>query len=116
MKALLIDPDKQTIQEVDYTEGYAQLYDLIGARTLQAVRLNRYGDFLFVDEEGALPHSGKLHLQFRCLGPNAYYPSPLIGRGLVLGTDKEGETTEPHVTLDELKAATTFKKAGQVVP
>jgi hypothetical protein len=36
------------------------------------------------------------------------YRQPLAGNGLVLGTDEEGESVDPKMTLEELKSRVTF--------
>ena len=50
MKALLINPVAQSIQEVDIT-GYEDIIDLIGYTTLTSDELTPSGHRLFFDEE-----------------------------------------------------------------
>lgn len=103
MKAFLIDTPNKQIVEVEWDGDYKSIYPLIRAELYTAVRINRHGDSIFIDDEGLIngnPHGWFVHKD---------YPQPLRGYGLVLGLDLHtGDSIEPQVTLDELRAATTF--------
>lgn len=97
MRAYLIDPITRTITEVDYSGDYHQIYTFIGCETFDMSRLNHAGDVVFVDDAGLLKPQPPENFFY-----HANYPEPLAGRGLVLGTDEEGETVAPSVTYAEL--------------
>jgi hypothetical protein len=97
MKAYLIDPFARTVTQVEYSGDYKEISALIGCQLFDAVRIGANGDTIFVDDEGLLN------------GPTEFfkhssYPSPLAGKGLVLGTDDEGESvgTLFRVSPDEI--------------
>lgn len=97
MNAFLIDPFTCTIKEVDYSGSYKHIYQLIDCECFDVVRINDKGDGIFVDDEGLL--HDKPQAYFIC----APYPNPLAGKGLVLGTDGEGESISPKITIEELE-------------
>ena len=101
MRAYLIDTPNKQIVEVDYNGDYRTIKEHIRADLFTAVMLEG-GDCLFVDDEGLIndnPH-GWIKLEG--------YTQPLRGYGLVLGTDKEGESIEPSATLEELRGMIAF--------
>lgn len=101
MKAFLINPHDHTIEEVDYSGDYKQIYELIGAEIFDVARINEHGDGIYVDDNGLFTHSD--------LFQTAGYPHPLAGRGLVLGCDYEtGDSTTPHVDFHWLRDNTKF--------
>ena len=87
MKAFLIDPFKREITEVEHNGDYTQIYELIECRTFDAVYLDD-GDCIFVDDEG-------LFAAKRAMFKVGH--SNLANKGLVLGSDKEGETVAAKI-------------------
>jgi hypothetical protein len=101
MKAFLIDPFTQTINEVDYNGDYKSIYSLISSSainvdTFTCVNLNEQEDTIFVDDEGLLKD---LNSQ-RFFTVNGHV---LAGKGLVLGTNEEGESVSPKITIEQLR-------------
>lgn len=99
MKAYLIDPFTRTVSQVEYSGDYQQIYSFIDCDTFTCADFNDKGDTVFVDDEGLI--NGKPQEFFLVDG----YPTPLAGKGLVLGTNQEGESVEPSITLSELDDA-----------
>jgi hypothetical protein len=97
MKAYLIDPFAQTITEVEYSGDYKQIYSLIDADLFTACQINRFGDTVFVDDEGLF----KQNREFFLING---YSQPLAGKGLVLGSNDDGESIEPSITIDQCRA------------
>jgi hypothetical protein len=93
MRAILIDPFTRTISEVDYN-GTGDIYTMIGCEIFTAVTINEYGDGLLVDDEGMFNPD-------QAFFKHKDYPEPLAGKALVLGSDEEGDTVEPAVSLQE---------------
>ncbi len=87
MKAYLIDPFKRDISVVEYTGNYKNIYEHIEAQTFDLVRINNAGDCIYVDDEGYYAEDKAL---FTIRG----YKNPLVNKGLVLGTDEEGEPAQ----------------------
>ncbi len=110
--AYLIDPFAQTIEAVEWNGDYHHIYKLIDAEMYDCARINEHGDGIFVDDEGLFKEEQKFFLF-------EDYHNPLAGKGLVLGCDAEGESVAPHITLEELRAKTTWvlpiRVNGQVV-
>jgi hypothetical protein len=93
----LIDPAAQSITPWAYNGDYRTIRAAlrIGASPFTIVYLpNR--DCIFVDDEGLLK---PLDWFFAVKG----YPQPIAGRGLVLGTDRNGESVAARTTLEELE-------------
>lgn len=110
MKAYLIDPFVPAITEVEYSGDYNQIYKLIDCDLFTCVDIDTgdASDTLFVDDEGLI--SGKPQ-EFFMIGD---YPTPLAGKGLVLGTDQNGESIAPSVDLEKLKNMVTFMPSFMV--
>ena len=64
--------------------------------TASCAPLQGAGDLICVDGNGLL--KGPVYQFFGVKG----YPQPLAGRGLVLGTDDEGDRVSPETTLEWL--------------
>lgn len=99
MHAYLIDPFTRTIEQVPYSGHYSDIYRLTQCDTFTVVGLPHH-DALYIDDEGLLGDITKQGF-FEYAG----YPQPLAGRGLILGTDVEGDTTNPQLTLEEVQQA-----------
>lgn len=95
MKAILIDPHQREVTEVEYDGVYTSIYKLIDAETFDLARLPD-GDGIFVDDEGLLKQPIDF---FRLQGMT----EPLTGKGLVLGSDAEGESIPPKITIEQIK-------------
>ena len=103
MKAYLIDPTAQTVDEVEYDGNYKSIYRFIDCGTFDCARFNEHGDGVFIDDEGLI--NGEQQQFFMIKG----YPQPLAGKGLVLGCDMNtGESADPHVTLEWLRENVVF--------
>lgn len=104
MKAFLIDPTVATITEIDYDGDWMKIGPLLGCVLFTTVILNHMDDVIFVDDEGLI--NGNPHGWFSLAG----YHQPLKGKGLVLGTDLEGESIAPRITLEDLHMLISFPK------
>jgi len=101
MKAFLIDPYEGSIEQVDYSGDYEDIYRLIDCQLFDCVRINRNGDTIYIDDEGLYRDNQEF---FMVEG----YHSPLCGKALVLGTDKNGDSEAPKISLTKLKKMITF--------
>ena len=115
----LIDPFAETVTNVAYEGDFPSskviqlglLIEHIKASTFTCVYLENR-DAIFIDGEGLL---GKPQRFFTYKG----YHEPLAGRGLVLGSNAEGDITSPKITMEKLTELISFgdvwdlmKKAG----
>lgn len=100
MKLFLIDPFKG-IEEWEYNGDWKTIAPALGCDLFTVVEFNKEKDCVYVDDEGLLCNP---QFFFSITG----YPTPLAGKGIVAGTDDEGETVEPTVTLEWVRKNVTF--------
>lgn len=103
MRAILIDPVKKTVTEVDYAGPYAQIYTFIhascfclaGGIKVDPEIFDHRTDDMFVDDEGLFnPQFG----WFKWRG----YPTPLAGYGLLLGTNHVGDSIAARSQIEDM--------------
>ena len=106
MKAILINPKLQTINEINYSGDYKEIYKLTECSTFTAIYpFDNCEDTIYLDDEGLLKSSNYC-FTFRCDdGRN----QPLMGNALVLGADDEGESKDVETSIDEIKRRVSFK-------
>lgn len=110
MQAILIDTPKQTIEIVDYSGDYKDIYGLLGCELFTSVYLEGVGqDTLYVDDEG-------LYVENQVFFNIKGCPQPLAGRGLILGTDDEGESIDCMSSLEQIKDMVTWRDASLPAP
>lgn len=102
MQAVLIDPYKEEVTNVEYNGDYKQIYEHIQADCFTLVRL-RDRDDVFVDDEGLLKVTGAT--KFFMIED---YPQPLAGYGLILGNDGEGESVAAHHSVEFYRPKVQF--------
>jgi hypothetical protein len=107
MDAYLIDPYQQQVTTVQYNGDYNQIYALIECDCFDIARINDQGDGIFVDDEGLFKEQQAF---FTFKG----YANPLAGKGLVLGTNAEGDSVSPKLTLDEVKSKVMFVMPARI--
>ena len=90
MKALLITPDKQSIETIDIN-GREDIVTLIGYDTLESDAVGTAGDRLYFDEECFL-RGTKGRFQIDSV-------IPMSGKAVLIGTGDDG-TTLRDVTMD----------------
>jgi hypothetical protein len=95
MRAILVDPYKRQITEVDHDGTLSGIYAAIQVNTICSVRVNNH-DILWLDDEGLLKEGVPVFWWGTC-------EHVLAGRGLVLGVDDEGETVGARIPLDTVK-------------
>lgn len=101
-KGYLIDPEAKTVTHVNYdlATGIDGIYKLIGADPFAVVQIEKR-DAIYVDDEGLLRNPRYF---FKYLG----YHQPLAGKGLVLGTNEEGDTVSAKIKYEDLKKRVSF--------
>jgi hypothetical protein len=108
MKAYLIDPWSCTITEVERTADYRDVYrhltnleedDIV--TLMDAIRLDD-GDAIMVDDEGLFKPAPMWSLM------PPFNPIEIRGRGLVCGSDSEGNCANVKIGLDALKKMVGF--------
>lgn len=101
MKAFLIDPKAQRITEVEYDGDYRSIYKSLDCVRFDVVEINAEKDCVFIDDEGLMSEDAYF---FGVQG----FPNPLAGKGLVLGTDDEGDSIEPTIGMEDLLDIVSF--------
>lgn len=112
MKAYLIDPYAEAVTEIETDGTFEHLYPIIECTTIEVVRLDAAGDGIFVDEERmfSFTRPDGAEKRFFTLGSS----QPLVGKGVVMGGDSEGESQSPVCTLERVKGAVKFFSLAEV--
>ena len=103
MKAYLINPTTKTIEQIDYSGDYHDIYKLCNFEIFTLVTMTGDGDGVFVDDEGLLKEGQDFFYVTHENGDLSQYVM-LAGCGLVLGCDDQGESVEPKMSIDDLRS------------
>ncbi len=104
--AYLIDPDEMSVREVtlpDVTDArqLQNMYELLQCKALEAVRLDPnaglVSDVVYLDEEGLFKRQTGFALK-------GHVQPSYVGRGLVCGTTRDGDTCSPNASLEQVRA------------
>lgn len=100
MRALLIDAENRSIEEVDIA-GMEDIRDLVGFDTLESDAIGSGGDRLYFDEECFLRQSpGRFQVDTLI---------PVAGKGVVVGTQVDGVNLCDAVTnIDDLRGRVRY--------
>lgn len=102
MRAFLIDPFERTLTEVDYDGDFHSIYKLCDFDTFDVVNAYPYPQVdVYVDDEGLFKEDQAFFLW-------GDYPQPLSGKGLILGHDLCGDSTEVDLSYEQIKSCITF--------
>ncbi len=110
MRAILIDPFACEVKEIDFDGSNIQNFYTVLSHEIHPVDcfeiapnevLDKTNDSLYVDEEGLL-HNPKRGF---ILSP---FPQVLAGKGVIVGTDEDGEATDAKVDLETVSSRTRF--------
>lgn len=103
IKAISIDPTTKTIEEVEIeANNLVALYKHIGCRTIDFVCRMPNGDALIVDDEALLSEPQPPAFKF------AYFLHRIHGKALVVGSNKNGRTIGPKLTIQNVRNLTKF--------
>ena len=93
MKALLIDPENRSIEEIELS-GMDDIKSMIGYDTIESDAVGSDGDYLFFDEECFLRGTeGRFQIDTLI---------PVSGKGIVMGYDGEGGFSDVRMSREEL--------------
>jgi hypothetical protein len=104
MEAYFIDAKNKSVSVVDYDGNYKSISKIIGCDIFTVVNINNDGDHIFIDDEGLIIEQDDQNY-FWFDG----YPQMLAGNGLVLGTDREGDSIEPCQSIDWVRERVRFQ-------
>jgi hypothetical protein len=97
-KAYLINSADRTVTEVEI-DNWQEISPMLDASMFSVVGMG--SDDLYVDDEGLL---GRPESFFYVRG----HQDPIAGKGLVMGHDDMGESTDPTLTLEGVKEMVLF--------
>jgi hypothetical protein len=107
VRAILVNPFRGRINEIETTGELVDLYSLIGCRYIEGAypfgrRVAGHGETVFVDEEGALKNPPPP--RWFVIG----YRWPLYGRGVVLGYRGDGDNVSTRLTIAQVSSVVIF--------
>lgn len=111
MKAILINAFTRKISYVNVEQGDNELqsiYEHLECQMIEAPLYLENSDIVFVDEEGLLKECNHF---FYILGAQ----QPYAGSGLILGTMRNGDSTDAESELDEIKSRVKFLSLHQAI-
>jgi hypothetical protein len=115
IKAILLHSKNKTITEVEIRGGDIQdIYRFLEVDQFEAVGLGEInGVFvsMYVDEEGLLKEAyieedGTKHNMFGMKLKG--FPNVIMGNGLIMGTDEEGESVDSPLSVSQVESLVTF--------
>lgn len=107
MRAIKIDVLEQSVYQVELEEGDGHLqsiYKHLDCEIFTPAIQYPTGDYVYVDDEGLLVPYEKIKGCFLIHGG----AQPLMGHGLVVGVDEEGESCDVKLTVPEVFAMVKF--------
>lgn len=111
MRAIIINPEDQTVTERDIEGDFVSLQTLVDGY-IELVRIVDYSNDIYVNEEGLLHEKIYRDKGFFLWSS---YPNPLAGVGVVLGHTRDGESAPTKLTIDFIKANIKFcRLAGTI--
>jgi len=107
MRAILIDPEKRSFEEIDFAHDCDNVQGRIYAWS--GCRLPFHGSF----EDGfdtlyVIQDRGDPRFWYEIDAKEDSRSSLLTCCGLIFGVDKDGETCDAHISLEELRVRVTF--------
>tara|TARA_R110000751_G_scaffold54149_1_gene116653 strand:+ start:94 stop:432 length:339 start_codon:yes stop_codon:yes gene_type:complete len=108
VRGILIDPTAKSVNEVDFTGDYKQIYKLCDFNYFECFEIAP-DHTLFVDEEGLMKDYSDF---FRILGGS---PHSFAGKGLILGLDDSGESVGSELSVEDIEKKVKFFEDGEVV-
>lgn len=109
MKAIVINPANKTVTEAEYHGDFKELYPLLSYADFEVdcfdiVKIDD-SETIFVDDNGLINNNGNRHGFFYVKGD---YPVMLAGKGVILGTDADGESIATSLTTEQVKQMILF--------
>jgi len=116
MKAILIVPSVQRVEEIDLDMSYQALSEAVGG-PLEIAHVYENGDTLYVHEEGLLEHreimAGRLPAGENAFAFELGLHQPFFGKGVIVGPeDAEGRHTAARTDIQEIRETISFLSPG----
>jgi len=103
MKAILIDPFNTSFHIIEIGDTLQDIYDAIDCNTFDIGVFHGSTD-IYIDDEGLLKESNRY---FKTWKGNIY-----AGKGLLLDTDDEGNSTDVSVGILQVQSSIRFLPEG----
>jgi hypothetical protein len=102
-KGIKINSEKHTLEYVTLGEDFREIYPIIGpnCNTFACPITFDNEDSIYVDDEG-------MFQDYRNGFKMQDWAYPILGNGLILGADEEGESVDVKTTIEELKSKIIF--------
>jgi hypothetical protein len=116
MRAFMIDAEHQTITKIDFAGGYEELQRALGCQSFTTGSrpltgsLEQGFDAVYVSDDCLEDGDDPKHWFQIDADRNPPSSFPITGRGLVLGTDPDGEDCDARISLEELVPRITFTR------
>lgn len=95
IKGYLLDPKDKTVCVVEFEQrDIGAIQRFIGCSMFTAVGVDSDGNTLYLDDEGL--YASELNFFV-----HEGHPEPLVGRALLLGTDSEGDSITPTISVEQ---------------
>ena len=111
MKAILIDVNQENVRqvEVDDKDVLRSWYRHIGCSMVEVAHYFNHHDSIMVDEEGlfSMNESSKF---FTITDGH----QPFIGNGLVVGVDRNGNSVDTCITVEEVRSKVKFYTMNEI--
>lgn len=114
LRGILIDPDKQSIEQIEYSGEYDERCRILKSDSITHVsgppiKDSRQGFDLVMVSDDYLEPSDKVLNWFQIAGETPL--EPITGRGLVIGIIGEnGTECDAHISIDELRRRVRWSK------
>lgn len=108
LTAYLIDPAERRIKEVKIGDGYEEINAALGSRMMCVGAYLPDGDAAFVDDEGLLSDEPKDFFRISPRWTSTENVVTLCGKGVVLGSDRDGGSVDVKISLEELSDAVSW--------
>ena len=101
MRTILIDPATQTVTELEFTGNYKKIQETIECRCFDVVHIDGPDqEAIFIDDEGLLKGSGFVF---------EFNGHPLVGKGLIMGCDNEGEAIGTTLPIENITSQINWR-------
>ena len=108
MKAILVKAAEKTVSEINI-KSWKDIAPAIRADIFSCPASDAKGNTIYADDEA---FSNGRPLDF--VSCPSFHPEPLVGDILFLGSDKEGESKDCDLTVEEVKAIVSFPTLAEV--
>ena len=111
MNALLIDPVRETVEEIELEDDFRAIQQMIGADVFDVFRANA-DDTFFVDDEGLFKTTQfAWYYHPRYILPvnlTGRVPAVLVNKAVVLSHDESGDSMPPKFNADHYRESIIF--------